>query len=394
MAVLTVIILCGCAVLYDSLGGAFRGEPTDMHGNLSEGAQQLLDDAFADIDPDALADMHVHLISRDIHESWLNPWRPIRHGRTHVYLSAAGVQMNDSLEVDYVQRLIDLIEAFPIRGKFYLYALDWHCCSEGRIAPDQTPLRVANEQMMNVVAQRPDLFVPVISIHPYRDDAVEQLERFADQGVRHVKWLPNAMGIDPSSEQCARFYEAIRQHEMVLLTHTGRESAIEATDQNLGNPLLLRKPLEMGVNVVALHSASDGIDIDHDDPSGQRVASFDLFMRLMDEPRYEGLLFGEASTMTFTRHLDRPLRTLLKRQDLHDRWVNGSDYPMCAVNAAISTSRLARLGFITREQARQLDEIYNYNPLLFDFVVKRTVRHPDSGDRLTADVFHVPTALR
>jgi len=62
-----------------------------------------------------------------------------------------------------------------------------------------------------------------------------------------------------------------------------------------------------------------------------------------------------------------PFATLLKRQDLHSRLVNGSDYPLPAINSLIWTRSLVRSGFITAEERQSLNEIYDYNPLLFDF---------------------------
>jgi mannonate dehydratase len=82
-----------------------------------------------------------------------------------------------------------------------------------------------------------------------------------------------------------------------------------------------------------------------------------------------------------------PLATLLKRQDLHSRLVNGSDYPLPAINSLIWTRALVRDGFITAAERQALNEIYDYNPLLFDFVLKRTVRHPETKQRLAASVF-------
>jgi mannonate dehydratase len=72
---------------------------------------------------------------------------------------------------------------------------------------------------------------------------------------------------------------------------------------------------------------------------------------------------------------------------LHPRIVNGSDYPLPAINALIHTRSMARAGFITDEERAQLNEIYNYNPLLFDFVLKRTMRHPETGQKLAPSVF-------
>ena len=88
-----------------------------------------------------------------------------------------------------------------------------------------------------------------------------------------------------------------------------------------------------------------------------------------------------------------PFATLLKRQDLHPRIVNGSDYPLPAINALIHTRSMTRAGFITDEERAQLNEIYDYNPLLFDFVLKRTLRHPETKQKLAPSVFMGNPAL-
>jgi mannonate dehydratase len=135
------------------------------------------------------------------------------------------------------------------------------------------------------------------------------------------------------------------------------------------------------------HVASLGTSIDFDDPEKKEVPSFDLFLRLMDEKKYEGLLFGEISGTTQVNRLSIPLTTLLERQDLHSRLVNGSDYPLPAINIVIWTSTLVSEGFITTEERLLLNEIYDINPLLFDFVLKRTLRHPKIGNQFPPSIF-------
>ena len=160
--------------------------------------------------------------------------------------------------------------------------------------------------------------------------------------------------------------------------------------QHYGNPLLLRRPLDMGVQILMAHCASLGTDIDLDAPDQSRVPSFDLFLRMMEEPRYEGLLYGELSGLLQFNRFDGPLQTLLERSDLHHRLVNGSDYPLPGVNALVRTSELQEAGFITEDEQDALNLIYRYNPLLFDFVLKRTVRHPLSGTRFPPETFASP----
>ena len=242
--------------------------------------------------------------------------------------------------------------------------------------------------MLGICDQNPDLFEPVISVNPYRPNAIAELERGAQRGARQVKWLPNAMGIDPADELCDSFYAKMKELNLVLLSHGGEEKAVEAEeDQKLGNPLLLRRALDQGVKVIVAHCAGLGENEDLDDPQRRRAPNFDLFLRLMGERRYEGLLFADISAMTQFNRAGKPLKTILEREDLHARLVNGSDYPLPAINVLVRTSTLVRRGYISNDDRASLNEIYDYNPLLFDFVLKRTIRLPGKKNRLSPSIF-------
>src|SRR4029077_5634534 len=116
----------------------------------------------------------------------------------------------------------------------------------------------------------------------------------ARRGGRMVKWLPNAMGIDPSDPLCDSYYQKMKELDLVLLSHGGEEKAVHAAeDQKLGNPLLLRGALDHGVKVIVAHCAGLGTNEDLDDPQRRRLPNFDLFLRLLAEKRYEGLVFAD-----------------------------------------------------------------------------------------------------
>lgn len=382
------VAMSGCNTIYREFGGAFEGGPHELDAALSDDATKLVKEAFEGLDDQIIADYHVHVIGDHINENWLSWSHPLKRIRTAVYLTASGVELNETYVEDYANRLVDLIRNSPRRGRYHIYAMDKHYRPDGTVNEAMTPFYVSNDYVIDLAKQHPDIFVPVISVHPNRDDAVAELTHLAEQGHRFVKWLPNAMGIDPSDSRHEAFYRVMKQFDMVLLSHTGMEQAVDAHgSQNLGNPLLLRTPLSFSVKVVALHVASTGTDIDLDDERRPTVSSFDLFMRMMDTPQYDGLLFGEISATTFFNHLHQPLRVLLERQDLHHRLLNGSDYPLPGINFLLRTSSLVDGGFITREQRKHLNEIYKYNPLLFDFVIKRTIRHPQTGQPFKPDLF-------
>ena len=381
--------------LIHSLGGAFTKQPEDLSSGLSVKASDLIKRAFDDIDSSKLMDHHVHIAGLGVGgtNTFVNPkmltWRhPFHRLKLKVYMSSAGVVDEDKADPQAVARLTRLVANIKDHGKHRLLAFDKHYRRDGSVNLDKTEFYVPNEYVFELADRHPELFVPNISVNPYRPDAIAELEKWARRGARIVKWLPNAMGIDPSDPQCDPFYEKMKELDLILLSHGGEEKAVEAEeDQKLGNPLLLRRALDHGVKVIVAHCAGLGSNEDLDSKDRKVVDNFDLFLRLMDEKRYEGLVFGELSAMTQFNRAGKPLRTMLAREDLHERLVNGSDYPLPAVNLLIRTRPLVKQGYISAEEGESLREIYDYNPLLFDFVLKRTLRLPGTSKGFPASLF-------
>jgi predicted TIM-barrel fold metal-dependent hydrolase len=383
------------------IGGASRQTPHELSSRISQSASDLIKRAFDDIDPARLVDHHVHIAglgsngSRAFVNAKMRTWKhPFHRLKFKVYMSSTGVNDEHRADAQLFQRLTDLVANIPNHGKHRLLAFDQNYQPDGSVNLDKTEFYVPNDYVFKLAEQHPDKFVPNISVNPYRPDAIAELEKWARRGARVVKWLPNAMGIDPSDARCDPFYRKMKELDLILLSHGGEEKAVEAEeDQKLGNPLLLRRPLDHGVKVIVAHCAGLGTNEDLDNAGRPQVPNFDLFLRLMDEKRYEGLVFGEVSAMTQFNRLGKPLTTILEREDLHERIVNGSDYPLPAVNVLIRTRPLVKHGYITAKEGKSLKEIYQYNPLLFDFVLKRTVKRPGAERRLPASVFMTNPAL-
>jgi predicted TIM-barrel fold metal-dependent hydrolase len=387
-----LLILSGC--LIDRVGGAFSKIPEQLDQAAAAKTRELIDQAYDGIDARNLVDYHIHLlaIGTSGSEAFVNS--KMRSGfnlerlKFQIYMSAAGIKNIQTADQEYVARLIRLARSNERHGKYRILAFDKHYNADGTVNLHKTYMYVPNRYTVELAQTHPDVFLPMISVHPYRPDALQELEKWAKAGVKYMKWLPNAMGIDPANPVIEPFYRKMAEHNMILLTHGGDEQAVEADeDQRLGNPLLLRKPLAYGLRVIIAHAASLGECDDHDSREAKKADCFDLFLRLMDERKYVGRLFGDISAMLQFNRMPVPFTTILKRQDLHHRLVNGSDYPLPAINALIWTRSLARNGFITAEERRALNEIYDYNPLLFDFVLKRTMRHPETKQKLAASVF-------
>lgn len=389
-----VIQLCASGCLIDRIGGAFTQEPEQLAAQAGDATQKLIARAFDGIDPARLVDHHTHVIAigTSVKDAFVNP--RMRGGinleriKFFIYASAAGVKNLDDADREYIDRLSRLARADKRHGKYRILAFDKYYRRDGSTDLTKTNMYLPNEYIFALARQHADIFLPVISLHPYRREALDELDRWAKAGAKYIKWLPNAMGMDPADRAIEPFYRKMKEHGMILLSHAGEEQAVEAEeDQELGNPLRLRLPLDLGVRVIVAHAASLGSCTDLDRGGGAKADCFELFLRLMDEPRYRGLLFGETSAMVQFNRMPGPMTVLLARQDLHGRLVNGSDYPLPAINALIRTRSLASAGFITAAERSALNEIYDYNPLLFDFVLKRTLRHPQTGQQLAPSVF-------
>ena len=387
--------------LVQLLGRNSEREPKEMARGLSPEAQQLLAEALGGLDAVRLMDYHVHVagLGTDgsrayVNDAMLSWWHPLRRASFDIYANAAGIRDREAADRQFRQRLWALIDSTPSGARFLLLAFDQYHGTDGEPNPSRSSFFMPNETVFRWADEHPERLVAALSVHPYREDAREVLERFGSQGGRVVKWLPNAMGIDPLDARCDPFFATMKRLDLILLSHAGEERAVHAEeDQALGNPLRLRRALDAGVKVIIAHCASLGQDRDLDAHEPREVDSFDLFLRLMDEERYRGLLFGEISAITQFNRLSQPLTTLLARADLHERLVNGSDYPLPAINAVIQTRALVRAGFLLEEERAALNEIFAFHPLLFDLAVKRTVHHPETGQRFAPRVFELHAEL-
>ncbi len=340
------------------------------------------------LDPTQLWDCHVHLLGSGDSGSgcWLNPrmdsfWHPIEKLQKSFYLNAACVADKAGMDDAYVQRLLALHAALPKGAKCMLLAFDWHHDEKGKRVEALSPLYTPNEYAQRLAHAHPQHFEWIASVHPYRADAIEALELAARGGARAIKWLPPAQGMDPADARCDRFYETLARLRLPLLSHAGDELAVHGGEmQDYGNPLRLRRALDHGVRVIVAHCASlgDGIDLDRG-PNAPAVSNFSLFARLMGEARYEKNLYGDLAAVGQLLRAGKPLRVLLQRRDWQSRLLYGSDYPLPGVQPIFSPRGLASDGFLSDEQAEFLVELRRYNPLLFDFALKRLLAMDGQG---------------
>jgi uncharacterized protein len=360
--------------------------------------------AWEGIDPARMWDTHAHIAGTGDSSSGIfttpemnSLWHPMQYVQHKFYLNA-GCTETGRVDHSYVERMKHLVAelsavahasnksgstsapkskaAAQPQAKLMLFAFEQAYDEAGNARLDRTAFHVPNTYAQEVAQRYPQYFEWVCSIHPYRKDAVMALEAAAANGARAVKWLPSAMGIDPASARCDEFYRALARLKIALICHAGEEKAVHGMGfHDAGNPLKLRRALDAGVRVVIAHCASIGDDIDLDKGEhGPRVSSFELFARLMAETRYQNHLFADISAVTQRNHSLDVLRAIIEHRDWHGRLLNGSDYPLPGVLPLFTTRKIARAGLLDSAAVPVLEQIQHYNPLLFDFVLKRQLR--------------------
>jgi uncharacterized protein len=381
-------LCCGVASALGvfSLPQAFAFAPAHWPAQV----QALWQQAWAGVRPDLVRDVHVHLLghtSADAHDdagAWIHPrtLSPLALGdwvrRTAIEHASGVAGHRAELSATYLRRLAALWSDFPAGARPLLLAFDAAVQADGSVDLERTMFRTGNAYAGRAAGERG--WGWIASVHPDRADAIDRLQAARAQGARAVKWLPSAMGIDPSLPRYRRFYAELVGLDLPLLTHAGEEKAVTgANAHDAVNPLLLRHPLGEGVRVIVAHCASLGQAQDLDRQGRPLVPAFDLFARLMDDPSLGARVHGDISAVTQVNRPADVLRSLLQRHDWHGRLLFGSDYPLPALSWLTSATRLARAGLLAMDEVPALERLQALNPLAFDFALKRRLQWQGQG---------------
>lgn len=380
-----MLLIAGC--LFEGLESEHRPDPEDAEWQLGESARDLLAEAAAGIKGPVL-DRRMHLLEFDPDETDAVPklgmlfpnsrglFHPASWFRGASILDAARVNDRDQAQVQYISRLLRLIRALPYQSRHYLLALD------KPYAPDGTPTEgdsghfVSNEAVHELAQRYPEHFIPVISVHPYREDAVQALEAWSQRGAKTVRWVPAVQLIDPADEANDAYYAALKRLDMTLLVEAGKAREVAHSRPELANPLRLRRVLDGGIEVIVSQVSATQSFADLEAADKSEAAGLQLFLRLIDDPKYGALLYGDISAQAYGDRAEQTLLKMLQTPRLFQHLVYGSDYPLPALDAAKQLEMLVTEGFISKQQAEALKEIHRFNPLAFDFALKRSLRLP------------------
>jgi hypothetical protein len=268
-------------------------------------------------------------VSKALRESW----------KFKLYLKIFGTseeevsQKGDEIVMDVI---VKQIAKSQFIDDVVILAMDAPYDVEGNLVEDQLEVYVPNRFVGESVKSRKGLHFGS-SVHPNRKDALKELEWSKKNGAIFVKWLPNIQGIDPSDERYRDYYLKMAELDLPLLTHVGDEDSFSRTDNTLGDPKLLKLPLECGVQIIAAHVASSG--------EREGVENIERLLEMM--PEFPNL-YADISTLT-QMNRSRYLPQVLSDERLKGRLMYGTDYPL--TNTPFVTALQFPLRLTIREMA-------------------------------------------
>ena len=306
-----------------------------------------------------LIDIHVHIVGVGaggtgcyLRRGWRNMLVPL--ALRHIGLPATALR--DDFDRLYVERLLELVRGSSLKAAGIL-AMDRVYDDRGEPMPAAELLYVPNAYVLEL-AKRHSEFLPIVSIHPARPDALEELERCLAGGAAMLKLLPLYQNVDCNDRRHTRFWERMAEAGLPLLSHTGGEHTVPNNEPRFADPRTMELPLQCGVTVIAAHCATKSGVFDRD-----YLGALCEMMQRYDR------LYADNSAFNIPLR-SRAYRAALK-PPIVDRLLHGSDFPVFVY------ARWAWLrGLIDFATCRRWDK--HPNVLERDYQIKREIGFPDA----------------
>jgi predicted TIM-barrel fold metal-dependent hydrolase len=262
-----------------------------------------------------------------------------------------GRALSGNFDQLYVERVLRMVRESSL-GAAVLLAQDDVYNEQGQKTEGVGSFYVPNHYVLQLAKKHPE-FLPAVSIHPARPDALEELEQCLADGAVMMKCLPNCHNIDCNNRRYTRFWERMAEAGLPLLAHTGGEHTLPVVRPELANPRVLELPLQCGVKVIAAHCGTK---------SGLRDPDyFSVFVAMVKQyPRF----YGDNSAFNVPIR-GRHVRECLV-EPIASRIFHGSDFPVPVLGHWSWLSGL--ITWKTFRQSQRLD-----NTLERDYFLKRAM---------------------
>jgi len=265
-----------------------------------------------------ILDCHVHVSAFTPGHGWMSPRLRDSPAFRFIRWRLGMAGSDERTERELERTLVERIDQTQKLDAAVVLAFDAVYDRDGRLDEANTHLYVSNDYVIEL-ARRHSKILFGASIHPYRKDAVVELERCVKAGAVLLKWLPIVQNFNPADSRCFPFYEALAHHKLPLLSHTGGETALPQLDRSVADPMLLEPALKRGVTVIAAHCGTRSRPFETD--------YLPQFVRLAQT--HENL-YGDTAA------LNLPARgyaydVILKNKAVREKLVHGSDWPIIAL---------------------------------------------------------------
>jgi hypothetical protein len=257
----------------------------------------------------------------------------------------------------YAERLTQLVRTSSLSA-IVILAHDEVYNEQGALMEGVGSFYVPNEYVLKLAREHAE-FLPAVSIHPARPDALEELDRCLQGGAVMMKCLPNCHNIDCNDRRYLKFWERMAAAGLPLLAHTGGEHTVPVVRKDLADPRTLELPLQCGVQVVAAHCATKSGLFDPE-----------YFHVFADMTRRYPNLYGDTSAFNVPirgRHVPECLR-----EPLVGRMLHGSDYPV-PVHGHFAWAK----GYVDWQTFRRWEQ--HPNTLERDYQLKRAMGFPSES---------------
>lgn len=306
-------------------------------------------------------DLHAHLAGVGAGGSgcWLSP-RFARRWSSRLLRRLFGITdaaLRTTADADWAARLAGFVRESELDHAVALGFDGVYDPVRGALDEARSQMIVPPSWVFAVCRAHPEL-LPGPAVNPLRRDAMERLEECIAGGAVLLKWLPAAMGIDPSLPRLVPFYRRMADAGLALLVHSGGgERTFAEVEPRVKDLALLELPLRHGVPVVVAHA---GVPVHLSGDVDQRPL---LRRWLADFPH---LWVDDSGMANPSRAAHLP--PLARDGALAARTLHGSDYPV--PNVPLLYAR--RLGIsaalrLTRQR----------NPLQRDVALKRMLGFAD-----------------
>lgn len=279
---------------------------------------------------DPIIDVHIHFGAKNDPSSGCYWSKEFESGVAFFAFRLVTSSLFRQIDISYITKhLLKVINKAKRVDKCVLLAMDQVYDENGNVYDQygdgkKTHLHVPNSYLADF-AKANDRVLFGASVHPYRRDWADELQRSLENKAVLCKWIPSSHQIDLMNPRCRPFYDKLAASDLPLLCHVGPEAAIPPFDkpsQELNSPRLLRNALDAGVTVIAAHAALPLLPppLESDKPYQELVS-----------------LFREAGSNGWKLYADLSAMNLgprgayvdeLKKDIPPERLIFGSDYPI------------------------------------------------------------------